>query len=54
MALVKNLPTLAVGAGYMYDNLMDNSHPFAIGFVSLSVPVSGWWGGSHAVKRQKL
>ena len=54
MALGKNLPTLAVGAGYMYDNLMDKSHPFAIGFVSLSVPVSGWWGGSHAVKRQKL
>lgn len=23
MALGKNLPTLAVGAGYMYDNLMD-------------------------------
>ena len=38
----------------MYDNLMDKSHLFAIGFVSLSVPVSGWWGGSHAVKRQKL
>ena len=50
MALGKNLPTLAVGAGYMYDNLMDKSHPFAIGFVSLSVPVAGWWGGSHAVK----
>ena len=54
MALGKNLPTLVVGAGYMYANLMDKSHPFAIGFVSLSVPVSGWWGGSHAVKRQKL
>lgn len=38
----------------MYDNLIDKSHPFAIGFVSLSVPVSGWWGGTHVVKKQKL
>ena len=54
IALGKNLPTVAVGAGCMYDNLMDKSHPFAIGFISLSVPVSSWRGGSHAVKRQNL
>ena len=33
---------------------MDKSHPFAVGFVSVSVPLSGWWGGSHAIKKQKL
>lgn len=54
MAVGKNLPSVAVGAGYMYDNLMDKSHPFAIGFVSVSVPISGWWGGSHSIKKQKL
>lgn len=54
MTIGKNLPTVAVGAGYMYDNLMDRSHPFALGFVSVSVPISGWWGGSHAVKKQNL
>lgn len=54
MTVGKNLPTIAVGAGYMYDNLMDKSHPFAIGFVSVSVPLSGWWGGSHAIKKQNL
>lgn len=54
IAVGKNLPSVAVGAGYMYDNLTDKSHPFAIGFVSVSVPLSGWWGGSHAIKRQKL
>lgn len=54
MAVGKNLPTVAVGAGYMYDNLMDKSHPFALGFVSVSVPISGWWGGSHDIKKQKL
>ena len=54
MTVGKNLPSVAVGAGYMYDNLMDKSHPFAVGFVSVSVPLSGWWGGSHAIKKQKL
>lgn len=54
MTIGKNLPTVAAGAGYMYDNLMDRSHPFALGFVSVSVPISGWWGGSHAVKKQNL
>jgi outer membrane protein TolC len=38
----------------MYDNLMDKDHAFALGFVSVSVPISGWWGGSHDVKKQSL
>ena len=54
MTVGRNLPTIAVGAGYMYDNLMDKSHPFAIGFVSVSIPLSGWWGGSHAINKQNL
>jgi outer membrane protein TolC len=49
----KNMPTVGVGVGYMYDNLNDKDHPFGIAFVSASVPISGWWGGSHAIKRQK-
>lgn len=54
MVVGKNLPSVAVGASYMYDNLMDKAHPFAVGFVSVSVPLSGWWGGSHAIKKQNL
>lgn len=50
----KNLPSLAVGGGYMYDNLMDRDHPFWVGFATVSVPISGWWSGSHGMKRQKL
>jgi outer membrane protein TolC len=49
----KNLPTVGAGVGYMYDNLTDKSHPFGVAFVSVSVPISGWWGGSHAIKREK-
>lgn len=54
MTVGKNLPSVAVGAGYLCDNLMDKSHPFALGFVSVSLPISDWWGGSHAIKKQKL
>lgn len=50
----KLLPSVAVGAGYMYDNLMDKDHGFALAFATVSVPISDWWGGSHAVKRQRL
>ena len=44
MAIGQNLPTVAVGAGYTYHNL----------FATVSVPISDWWGGSHAIKRRKL
>lgn len=54
LAVGKNLPSVAIGAGYMYDDLMDHSHPFGIAFATVSVPLSDWWGGSHAIKKQKL
>ena len=54
MSVGKNLPTIAVGGGYMYDNLMDKDHPFWVGFATVSVPLSGWWGGSHDMKKQRL
>lgn len=54
MSVGKNLPSVFIGGGYMYDNLMDKDHPFWIGFATVSVPLSGWWGGSHDMKKQKL
>ena len=54
MEVGKNLPTVAVGAGYNYHNLMDNDRTFAMAFATVSVPISDWWGGSHAIKRRKI
>ncbi len=54
LAQGKNLPSVAVGAGYNYHNLMEKDHTFAMIFATVSVPISGWWGGSHAVKRKKI
>ena len=54
IAVGKNLPTVAIGGGYMYENLMDKDHTFWMGGITVSVPITGWWGGSHDMKRQKL
>ena len=54
LAVGKNLPTVAVGGGYMYDNLMDRDHSFWMGFATVSIPLSGWWSGSHDIKKQEL
>lgn len=55
MAIGKNLPTIAIGGGYVYDNfIMGQDQSFWVGFATVSVPISGWWGGTHAIKKQKL
>ena len=50
----KNLPTIAVGAGYNYHDLLDKGQSFGMIFATVSVPISGWWGGSHAIKQKKI
>ena len=54
MAVGKNLPTVAVGGGFIYNNVMDKSQNNLVGMVTVSVPISSWWGGSHDMKRQKI
>ena len=54
IAVGQNLPSVAVGAGYNYHNLLDNNRSFGMVFATVSVPISDWWGGSHAIKRKKL
>lgn len=54
LAIGKNLPNVGIGVGYMYTHMMDKDHSFGVAFASVSVPISGWWGGSHAIKKQKL
>ena len=54
MEFGKNLPTVAVGAGYIYNDLMDKSVNRGLLLAQVSIPISQWWGGSHAVKRKKL
>lgn len=50
----QNLPTVAVGAGYNVYNFMDRNRDFGMVFATVNVPISDWWGGSHAIKRKKI
>ena len=54
MAVGQNLPSVAVGAGYNYHNLMDNDRTFGMVYATVSVPLSDWWGGSHVIKRKRI
>ncbi len=54
MALGNNLPSVAAGASYNYEHLLDQGHTFANVFVTVDIPLTGWWGGSHNMKKKKL
>lgn len=48
------MPTVAVGATFYKQNFMDSWAGNGVAFVSVKIPLSGWWGGSHAIKKQKI
>lgn len=54
IAVGQYLPTIGIGAGYFYDDLLNQNHGFAAGFIAVSVPISGWWGGAHDIKRKNI
>lgn len=54
MTIGGNLPTVGLGAGWFYHNLLEENQNFGALFISVNVPLSGWWGGSHAIKKKNL
>ena len=51
------MPTFAFGlAGYHVNMLEKGVDNFTngLGYVSVSIPISDWWGGSYAIKEQKI
>jgi outer membrane protein TolC len=54
LAIGKNMPTVAAGAGYAYHNLFENNEQLGLVYATVSVPISSWWGGSYEIKRSKL
>ena len=55
----KHLPTVAIGAGWNYFSFdkgspMAMKNDFGMLFATVAVPISDWWGGSHAIKKQKI
>ncbi len=53
LELGKHLPTVAVGAGLTTHNLLDDRANLAAVYATVSVPLTDWWGGSHAVKQTR-
>lgn len=49
-----HLPQVGVGAGWFYHDVFNQNHNFGGVMVTVEVPISGWWGGSHAMKRKSL
>ncbi len=54
MAVGNNLPMVAAGAGYNYEHILDQGHTFANVYVTVSIPLTDWWGGAHNIKKKKL
>jgi len=54
MAIGKNLPVIGVGAAYAGMNMMDKTYGFGAGMATISIPISDWWGGSHAIRIEKM
>lgn len=54
MEVGKNLPTVLGGAGWYYHNVLEQGHNFGALMIAVNIPISGWWGGSHAIKKKDL
>ena len=48
------LPTVSIGANYGYDNFSNRNHMSGTIFATVSIPLSDLWGGSYAIKKQKI
>lgn len=54
MEVGKNLPQILGGAGWYYHNVLEQGHNFGALQLVVNIPISGWWGGSHAIKRKNF
>ncbi len=54
MAIGENLPQLAVGVQGLYLDIIEDQNTYGIAFATLSIPISGWWGGSHKIQEHKI
>lgn len=54
MEVGKNLPQVLGGAGWYYHNVLEQGHNFGALQLVVNIPITEWWGGSHAIKRKNL
>ena len=54
LVLGEYLPQLTLGGVGFVNDAMNNTTSNAMAFVSVSVPISDWWGGSHKLKESQF
>lgn len=54
MERAKALPTVAVGASLMYQNLLDDDAVNGVLFATVTVPISDWWSNSYSTAKFDL
>lgn len=50
----KALPTVAVGASLLYQNLLDDDAVNGVLFATVTVPISDWWSNSYSTAKFDL
>lgn len=48
------LPTVGVGASYANENLLGQNTNHGVAFATVSIPITDWWGGAHALKKKRI
>lgn len=48
------MPSVSAGVAYSTNNLTDNWERNDLFFVTVSIPVSGWWEGMHAIRKERI
>ena len=55
MEIGKNMPSIGIGATYSHYNMAKGmKNTFGMVFATVTVPISQWWGGAHAIKRRQI
>ena len=50
----KALPTIAVGASLLYQNLLDDDDVDGVLFATVTIPISDWWSNSYSTAKFEL
>lgn len=54
MEVGESLPQISVGLMGYYADMMDKENTNYLGFATLKIPISDWWGGFHRIKEHNI
>jgi outer membrane protein TolC len=54
MAIGELMPQVSLSGMGVYYDVMNKTDKAAIALLNVSIPITGWWGGSHKIKQQQM